>query len=98
MYYASWQTKLNTDSQNDKDKQMKRLIFTTIFFLGLIINLTAQTPHGVVQVDKGRKSLWESPESMMIALAVLVGVIAARVISRRIIRMRDESSKDKESK
>ncbi|HTO37865.1 MAG TPA: hypothetical protein VL021_05530 [Brumimicrobium sp.] len=76
---------------------MKNSIYTILFLFVGVANLVAQNPQGVTQVDKEHKNLWESPESMMIALLVVVGIIVARYISKRaFIRRNKEMEKDNE--
>jgi len=76
---------------------MKRLIFTTLFFLVSIINLMAQNPTGITQVEKNRESIWDSPERIIIVIAVIVGIVAARIISKKALKMRDEKREDKKN-
>lgn len=76
---------------------MKNAVYTILFLFVGVANLLAQNPQGVTQVDKEHKNLWESPESMMIALLVVVGIIVARYISKRaFIRRNKEMEKDNE--
>lgn len=61
------------------------------------IQLFAQTPREIKQIDKHQENFWESPTAMILAAVLIIALIVSRKWSAKILKKRDQTiGKDKE--
>lgn len=69
---------------------MRRKLFSLTLLLVLGLQVLAQNPQEIHQQDPGHTSIWTSPEALITAVIVIVGILLAKRWSKKIHDKRDE--------
>lgn len=76
---------------------MKNRIVLLFGMLLSVMSVVAQTPREVVQQDKEKFNFWESPNTMIIVVILILVLFISRRWSSRVLKKRDDTiNKDKD--